>query len=223
MSGILYLVSTPIGNLEDITLRAIRILKEVDLIAAEDTRRTRKLLTHYELRTPLTSYFEHNKIVKGKYLQDLLLNGKNIALVTDAGTPGISDPGEDIVRDSILVGIKVVPIPGPTALIASLSVSGLPTNKFFFQGFLPKKPKWKKEILEGLREERSTLIFYESPYRVKETLKTMLEVFGARQAVIVRELTKFYEEIKRGNLDELVKGSFVLKGEFCIIVDGMGE
>ncbi|MFH1288924.1 MAG: 16S rRNA (cytidine(1402)-2'-O)-methyltransferase [bacterium] len=220
MLGTLYLVSTPIGNLEDITLRALRILKEVDLIAAEDTRHTKKLLTHYEIQTSLTSYFEHNKVVKGKYLQDLLLEGKNIALVTDAGTPGISDPGEKIVRDSILTGIKVVPIPGAVALIASLSVSGLPTNKFFFQGFLPKKTKGKKEILEGLKEECSTLIFYESPYRVKETLKVMLEIFGARPAVIVRELTKFYEEIKRGNLNELAEDPFVPKGEFCIMISG---
>lgn len=221
MFGTLYLVSTPIGNLEDITLRALRILKEVDLIAAEDTRRTRKLLAHYDIHTPLTSYFEHNKIVKGKYLQDLLLNGKNIALVTDAGTPGISDPGEAIVRDSILSGIKVVPVPGPAALIASLSVSGLSTSRFFFYGFLPRKQGQRRNVLEGLKEERSTLVFYESPYRVKETVKIMLEVFGPRQAVIVRELTKFYEEVKRGNLSELAEGDFVAKGEFCIIINGV--
>lgn len=222
MQGTLYLVSTPIGNLEDITLRALRILKEVDLIAAEDTRRTRKLLAHYDIHTPLTSYFEHNKIVKGKYLQDLLLSGKNVALVTDAGTPGISDPGEVIVRDSILAGIKVLPIPGPTALIASLSVSGLSTSRFFFHGFLPRKQGQRRNVLEGLKEECSTLVFYESPYRIRETLKAMLEVFGPRQAVIVRELTKFYEEIKRGNLSELAEGDFVLKGEFCIIIAGKG-
>lgn len=220
MPGTLYLVSTPIGNLEDITLRALRILKEVDLIAAEDTRRTRKLLAHYDVHTPLTSYFEHNKIVKGKYLQDLLLAGKNIALVTDAGTPGISDPGEVIIRDSVLAMIKVVPIPGPTALIASLTVSGLSTSRFFFHGFLPRKQGQKRKVLEELKEERSTLVFYESPYRVKETVKIMLEVFGPRQAVIVRELTKFYEEIKRGNLSELAEGDFVSKGEFCIIING---
>ncbi|MDD5772527.1 MAG: 16S rRNA (cytidine(1402)-2'-O)-methyltransferase [bacterium] len=220
MSGTLYLVSTPIGNLEDITLRALRILKEVDLVAAEDTRHTIKLLNHYEISTNLTSYFEHNKTVKGKYLKDLLLEGKNIALVTDAGTPGISDPGEMIVKDCISAGIKVVPVPGPTALIASLSISGLSTDSFLFRGFLPKKTKGIKEVLEGLKEESATLIFYESPHRVKETLKIMAEIFGKRQAVIVRELTKFYEEIKRGSLDELAEIPFVQKGEFCIMVAG---
>lgn len=220
MPGILYLVSTPIGNLEDITLRALRILKEADLIAAEDTRHTIKLLNHYDISTNLTSYFEHNKTVKGKYLLDLLLEGKNIALVTDAGTPGISDPGEMIVKDCVLAGIKVVPVPGPAALIASLSISGLSTGSFLFRGFLPKKPKEIKAVLEGLKDECSTLIFYESPLRVRETLKIMAEIFGGRQAVIVRELTKFYEEIKRGNLEELAEISFVQKGEFCIMVAG---
>ncbi|MEW6087403.1 MAG: 16S rRNA (cytidine(1402)-2'-O)-methyltransferase [bacterium] len=220
MSGTLYLVSTPIGNLEDITLRALRILKEVDLIAAEDTRHTKKLLAHYEIHAPLTSYFEHNKIVKGNYLREKLLEGKDIALVTDAGTPGISDPGEKIAQECILSGIKVVPVPGPAALIASLSISGLSTDRFLFQGFLPKSGKEKKEFLTGLKKEAATLIFYESPYRVKETLKIMLEVFGERRAAVIRELTKIYEDIRRGNLSELAECPFVLKGEFCIVVDG---
>ncbi len=216
--GCLYIIATPIGNLEDITLRAIRILKEVDLIACEDTRHTAKLLQHYQIQTPTTSYFEHNKIQKGEFLISQLLAGKNIALVSDAGTPAISDPGYNLVRDTIEKGISVIPIPGPSAAIAALACSGLPTDQFLFAGFLPQKEGKKKKLLESFKEEEKTLIFYESPFRVRKTLGLMAKVFGDRHAVLAHELTKIHESFLRGLLSELAVSEFVEKGEWVILV-----
>lgn len=220
MIGTLYIVATPIGNLEDITLRAIRILKEVDVIACEDTRHTSKLLHHFEIQTTCTSYFEHNKLTKGDFLIRQLLEGKNIALVSDAGTPAISDPGYNLVRDAIEKGISVIPIPGPSAAIAALACSGLPTDQFLFAGFLPQKEGKKKKFLESLKSEEGTLIFYESPFRVRKTLKLMVEVFGDRHAVLAHELTKIHESFLRGLLSELAGREFVEKGEWVILVGG---
>lgn len=218
--GTLYIVATPIGNLEDITLRALRILKEADLIAAEDTRHTRKLLSHYNIHTPLTSYYEHKRISKGKYLIKCLKEGKSIALVSDSGSPGISDPGAFIIKEAIEEGIIVTSIPGPSAVISSLTLSGLPTDGFLFLGFLPrKKGKIKRELNKVFLCEK-TLIFYESHYRVKTTLEVVKEVLGMAQIVIVRELTKKFEEIIRGNIDEVIekiKGK-PLKGEIVVLV-----
>jgi 16S rRNA (cytidine1402-2'-O)-methyltransferase len=223
--GILYLVGTPIGNLEDISLRALRILKEVDLIAAEDTRHTRKLLSYYDIHTSLTSYFEHNKITKGDYLISLLLEGKNIALVSDAGMPGISDPGEEIVREAISRGITVCPIPGPSASLSLLVVSGLPTAQFVFEGFLPRDKKERETRLMRLTEETRTMIFYESPYRIIDTLVTLKNFLGNRQGVVGRELTKKFEEVVRGSLEELIE-HFIghpPKGEFTLVLAGGEE
>ena len=222
MSGILYLVSTPIGNLEDITLRAIRILKEVDIIAAEDTRQTIKLLNHFEISKPLTSFFRHNEDKKGEYIVSLLKEGKNIALVSDAGTPAISDPGEELVGMAIEEGITVVPIPGPVAATSGLIVSGLSTGRFSFEGFLPMNKKNRKERLEDLEREQRTMIFYEAPHKLKSTLKDMYEYFGNRKIVLAREMTKIHEEIIRVTLEEAIKKyeEDNPKGEFVVIVDG---
>lgn len=220
--GALYICGTPIGNLEDITLRVLRILKEVDLIAAEDTRHTVKLLNHYEIKTPMTSYHEHNKVSKGGYLIEQLKNGKQIALVSDAGMPGISDPGYDLIKAALQEKISVIPIPGPTAFVTGLVVSGLATQRFVFEGFLSREKKQRRAILEKCRCEERTLIFYESPHRLKETLKEMLNILGNRQVVVARELTKRYEEIKRGDLlqvTEFFQGENV-KGEITLIVSG---
>ncbi len=222
MNGSLYLVSTPIGNLEDITLRGLKTLKEVDLIACEDTRRTLKLLNHYQIRNHLVSYFEHNRIRRGRYLIGKLKEGKNIALVSDAGTPGISDPGFHLVKLAVESGIRIIPIPGPTALIAALSVSGLPTHNFLFHGYLsPKKGKKRKE-LESLRDERGTIILYESPHRLLSTLRDVLEVLGNRSLVVTRELTKIYEEAVRGRATEVLAKFEKRKprGEFVILIQG---
>ncbi len=219
------MVGTPIGNLEDISLRALRILKEVDLIAAEDTRHTRKLLSYYDIHTSLTSYFEHNKITKGDYLISLLLEGKNIALVSDAGMPGISDPGEEIVREAISRGITVCPIPGPSASLSLLVVSGLPTAQFVFEGFLPRDKKERETRLMRLTEETRTMIFYESPYRIIDTLVTLKNFLGNRQGVVGRELTKKFEEVVRGSLEELIE-HFIghpPKGEFTLVLAGGEE
>jgi 16S rRNA (cytidine1402-2'-O)-methyltransferase len=220
--GTLYIVATPIGNLEDITLRAIRTLKEVDLIAAEDTRHTRNLLTKYEIDTPLTSYHDHNKEEKAPVLVAQLLEGKNMALVSDAGTPGISDPGYFLINLAINQKIPVVPIPGATAAIAALSVSGMPTDSFVFEGFLPPKQGARLKRLEELAKEERTIIFYEAPHKIIRAIEEMLQVFGDRRAVITRELTKIHEETIRGTLSEILlhlqKSS--LKGEFTIILRG---
>ncbi len=198
--GRLYVVSTPIGNLEDITLRALRLLREVDLIAAEDTRHTRKLLSHFDIHTPLTSFYQHQQFRQAPGLVRQLLEGKAIALVTDAGTPGISDPGAVLVRLAVEAGIGITPVPGPAAAITLLSVSGLDTHAFVFEGFLPIKSGRKRRVLESLAREKRTLIFYESPHRLVKTLALMLEVLGDRPAAVGRELTKVFEEITRGTL-----------------------
>jgi 16S rRNA (cytidine1402-2'-O)-methyltransferase len=188
--GILAIVSTPIGNMEDITLRALRILKEADLIAAEDTRRTGLLLKHFGIEKPLTSYFEGNELKKKEVILSRLKQGDRVALVSDAGTPGISDPGFRLIRAAIEHEIPVTPIPGPSAVITALSVSGLPTDAFFFKGFLPHKSKKRRDLLKELEEVRETLIFYESPHRISETLKDVYEILGDREIVLSRELTK---------------------------------
>lgn len=221
-SGTLYIVSTPIGNLEDITLRAIRVLKEVGLIAAEDTRHTRNLLNKYEIGTPLTSYHDHNKEEKAPVLVAQMLEGKNMALVSDAGTPGISDPGYFLINLAIDQKIPIIPIPGATAAIAALSVSGLPTDSFVFEGFLPSKHGARLKRLQELAKEERTIVFYEAPHKIIKAIEEMLEVFGDRRAVITRELTKIHEETIRGTLSEILKhlqkGS--IKGEFTIIMHG---
>lgn len=220
MPGTLYIVATPIGNLEDITLRALRILKEVDLIAAEDTRHSRKLLSHFGISKPLTSYFDHNKDLKGDLILDRLREGQNVALITDAGTPCISDPGYQLVRDAVADSIPVVPIPGACAAITALSASGLPTDHFSFAGFLPNKQGKRRERLQGLAADRGVLIFYESPKRLLATLQDMLEVLGDREAVVSRELTKMYEEFLRGRLSRLVAQvqGREIRGEVAILV-----
>ncbi|MDA8100714.1 MAG: 16S rRNA (cytidine(1402)-2'-O)-methyltransferase [Nitrospiraceae bacterium] len=220
--GTLYIVSTPIGNLEDITLRALRILKEADVIAAEDTRHTQKLLSKYDIHTPLTSYHDHNKEEKGPVLVSRLLEGKNVALVSDAGTPGISDPGYFLINLAVDQQIPVVPIPGATAAIAALSVSGLPTDSFVFEGFLPGKHQARLKRLELLKPETRTLVLYEAPHRIHQALEDMLSVLGDRKAVVMRELTKIHEQALRGTLssirEQLRTGSD--KGEFTLVVHG---
>ena len=220
--GTLYIVSTPIGNLEDITLRALRILKEADLIAAEDTRHTGLLLRHFSIRTPLTSYFEGNEMKKREFILSKLRQGDWIALVSDAGTPGISDPGYRLIRLAIENEIPVIPIPGPSAVITALSVSGLPTDAFLFKGFLPNKSKKRRDLLSQLEEARETLIFYESPHRIYETLMDILEILGDREIVFTRELTKIYEEVLRGKVSEIRTqiGEKKLKGEITLIISG---
>jgi len=220
--GILAIVSTPIGNMEDITLRALRILKEADLIAAEDTRRTGLLLNHFGIEKPLTSYFEGNELKKGEVILSRLKHGDRVALVSDAGTPGISDPGFRLIRAAIEHKIPVIPIPGPSAVITALSVSGLPTDAFFFKGFLPHKSKKRRDLLKDLAEARETLIFYESPHRISETLKDVYEVLGDREIVLTRELTKVYEEVLRGKVTEIQKQieSRTLKGEMTLVISG---
>jgi 16S rRNA (cytidine1402-2'-O)-methyltransferase len=223
MKGKLHIVSTPIGNLEDITLRALRILKEVNLIVCEDTRVTKKLIFHYQIQKPLTSYHEHNEKEKAEELVELLESGKNIALVSDAGTPGVSDPGYRLVKLASEKGIEVIPIPGPSAAIAALSVSGLSTSSFAFFGFLPRSDKKRKEFLEEIRERTQTLIFYESPHRVSKTLLSILETLGDRQVSVSRELTKMFEETVRERISrviEILGERKELKGEFTIVVEG---
>jgi 16S rRNA (cytidine1402-2'-O)-methyltransferase len=220
MTGTLYIVATPIGNLEDITLRALRILKEADLVAAEDTRHSRKLLTHFGISRPLTSYFDHNKDLKGEFILERLQQGLNVALVTDAGTPCISDPGYQLVRDAIAAGLQVVPIPGACAAITALSASGLATDNFTFAGFLPNRQGKRRERLQSLAGERALLIFYESPKRVLATLRDMLETLGDREVVLARELTKMYEEFLRGKLSTLIGQAEEreIRGEVAILV-----
>ncbi|OGP94469.1 MAG: 16S rRNA (cytidine(1402)-2'-O)-methyltransferase [Deltaproteobacteria bacterium RBG_16_47_11] len=220
--GTLYIVSTPIGNREDITLRALRILKEVDLIAAEDTRHTLLLLKHFGIQTPLTSYFEGNELRKKEFILFKLKQGDQIALVSDAGTPGISDPGFRLIQTAIENQISIVPIPGPSAVIAALSVSGLPTDSFLFKGFLPHKSKKRRDLLRQLEEVKATLIFYESPHRLTESLRDILGVLGDREMVLTRELTKIYEEVLRGKVDEIINqiGERKLKGEMTLVISG---
>lgn len=223
--GILYIVATPIGNLEDITLRALRILKEVDLIAAEDTRKTIKLLNHYEIKNPLTSYYEHNKMSKGNHLINELLEGRNIALVSDAGTPGISDPGEDLIKLAIENNIKVTMAPGPVAGIQGLVLSGLPTDRFVFEGFLSINKKVRKQKIESLKNEIRTIIFYEAPHKLIQTLKDLNNILGNREIALARELTKKFEEILRFSLVEAIKyfETERPRGEYVIVVQGIDE
>lgn len=226
MSSKLYIVSTPIGNLDDITFRAIKILKEVDLIACEDTRTTKKLLSRFQIQKELTSYHEHNEVEKAAELLSVLKEGKSIALVSDAGTPGISDPGYRIVKLASENGVQVIPVPGASAALAALSVSGLPTSSFTFLGFLPKQNKKLTEYLETIKDRPETLIFYESPKRVIKTLEVISEVFGERNVSVSREITKMYEETLRGALPEVIsnlKSRDTIKGEIVLIVEGNPE
>ncbi len=224
-NGKLYICPTPIGNLEDITLRVLRILKEVDLVAAEDTRHTIKLLNHYEISKPLTSYHQHNRNHKGEALLKELLEGKSIALVSDAGMPGISDPGEDLVALCIENDVKVEVLPGATAGILALVASGMSTERFAFEGFLDRDKKKRRERLEHIKGEDRTIIFYEAPHRLKDTLKDILKHMGNRRLAIARELTKKYEEIIRGSLEEIIQhfDENTPKGEFVIICEASGE
>jgi 16S rRNA (cytidine1402-2'-O)-methyltransferase len=223
--GILYLVPTPIGNLEDISFRAIRILKEADLIAAEDTRNTKKLCNYFEIATPVVSYHEHNKETSGEKLIHKVKEGLKIALVSDAGMPTISDPGYELVVAAIEEKVTVVPLPGANAALTSLIASGLPSQPFYFYGFLNRNKKDKRAELEGLKWQSATIIFYESPHRLKETLAIINEVLGNRKIALCRELTKKYEEFIRGSLEEVIAWAHQdeIRGEFCIIVEGTDE
>ncbi len=226
MSGTLYLCATPIGNLSDVTLRLLEVLKSVDLVACEDTRQTLKLLNHFEIHKPLTSYHEHNKMEKGEYIISLLKEGKNIALVSDAGTPAISDPGEDLVKLCIENDILVTSLPGPVAGINALILSGLPTKRFSFEGFLSVNKRHRKEHLENVKQDTRTLIFYEAPHKLKTTLSDMSLVFGSeRKIALVRELTKLHEEVLRFTLSDAVSyfEENNPRGEYVIIVDGAKE
>lgn len=220
MSGTLYLVATPIGNLEDITFRAIRILKEVDLIAAEDTRQTLKLLNYYEINKPLISYHRHNEEVKQEVLIQKLKEGQNIALVSDAGTPVISDPGEVIVKEALKENIKVIPIPGACALINALIASGLDTKEFSFYGFLSLNKKLRKEKLQEIRKENKTIILYEAPHKLTSTLKDLSEILEDRKIVVARELTKIHEEFLSGTASEILENYKEPKGEHIILIEG---
>ena len=223
MSGILYLCATPIGNLEDITVRALRVLKEVDIIAAEDTRNSRKLLNHYDIHTKLTSYHEHNKWDKGRTLVDKLINGENIALISDAGMPGISDPGCELVQMAHEAGVEVTVLPGATASLSALVLSGLPTRYFAFEGFLPVENRERRIRLEKLRAEERTIILYEAPHKLQRTLKDLTETLGGeRRAAAVRELTKKHETAECGTLKELedLYNKEEPRGEFVIVIEG---
>lgn len=218
----LYVCGTPIGNLEDITLRVLRILKEVDLIAAEDTRQSVKLLNYYNIKTPLTSYHEHNKESKGPQLIAKLKEGIDIAIVTDAGMPGISDPGEDLIRLCYENDIEVTVVPGATAVVTALVLSGLNARSYIFEGFLPKNKKQRKEVLERAKNEVRTIVFYEAPHHLKQTLKELYEYCGNRNAAVVRELTKKHETVQRATLGEIKEyyDENEPKGEFVIVIEG---
>lgn len=223
--GTLYIVSTPIGNLEDITLRSLKVLRAVRIIAAEDTRHTQQLLQHYAIDTPQTSYHDHNKEEKGEILISKLKEGEDVALVSDAGTPGISDPGYYLINRAIEEGITVTSVPGPTASIAALSISGLPTDSFVFEGFLPAKRAARQNKLRELSAERRTMIFFEAPHRLLASLKDIREILGDRRIALTRELTKVFEEVLRGKVSEIlrkVEGRKV-KGEITIILEGAAE
>ncbi|HEY7652202.1 MAG TPA: 16S rRNA (cytidine(1402)-2'-O)-methyltransferase [Methylomirabilota bacterium] len=220
MPGTLYVVATPLGNLEDVTLRALRVLKEVAVIACEDTRRTRILLSHFGIHAPVTSYFEHNKLRKGARLIETLEHGQSVALVTDAGTPGISDPGFLLVKQAREAGVPVVPVPGPSAVVTALSAAGVPADRFVFDGFLPVKPGRRVHRLEALRDLAMTVVCYESPHRILPALEAIAQVFGEREIVVARELTKQFEEIVRGSATTL-KARFEagpVRGEFTLII-----
>ena len=225
MSGTLYVVATPIGNLEDITLRAVRVLKEVDLVACEDTRHTRALLTHFAIGTKTVSYHDHNARERAPELLERLAAGASVALVSDAGTPGVSDPGYRLVTGAAERGVRVVPVPGPSAAVAALCAGGLPTDQFLFAGFLPPKSAARRRRLGELVAERSTLVFYEAPHRIAGALADALEVLGDRRAVVARELTKLHEEFLRGTLSEVAAALDAgrRRGEFVLLVEGAPE
>lgn len=222
MPGILYLCATPIGNLEDMTFRAVRILKEADLIAAEDTRNSIRLLNHFGIKTPMTSYHKYNRITKGKKLVELLKQGQSIALITDAGTPGISDPGEELVRMCYDEGIAVTSLPGAAACITALTLSGLPTRRFSFEAFLPQDKRERQEIISDLKNETRTLILYEAPHRLVKTLKELLEALGDRKVTVCRELTKKHETAWETTLKEAgaYYEAYAPKGECVLVVEG---
>jgi 16S rRNA (cytidine1402-2'-O)-methyltransferase len=224
-TGRLYLVATPIGNQEDITLRGIKVLRRVDLIAAEDTRRAKRLLARYRIRAPLTSFFEHNEPVKKEALIKKLIAGQNIALISDAGTPGISDPGFPLIRQAIEEGIEVIPIPGASAHTAALILSGLPTDSFHFFGFLPPKGAKRSKRLDEIKELRGTIVLYEAPHRLLRTLNDLREYCGERQVVVARELTKQYEEVVRGGIGDVLERlqGKKIRGEITLVLAGKGR
>lgn len=225
MAGKLYLCATPIGNLEDITYRVIRTLNEVDLIGAEDTRNSIKLLNHFDIKTPMTSYHEFNKYDKAKQLVEMMKEGKNIAIITDAGTPGISDPGEEVVRQCFEAGIQVTSLPGPVACITALTMSGQKTRRFCFEAFLPKDKKEKVAVLEELKNETRTIIIYEAPHRLARTLKELRETLGNRQLTLCRELTKKYEEADKTTIDQAIEkyNEKEPRGEYVLVIEGKSQ
>ena len=223
MKGKIYIVATPIGNLDDITLRALKTLKEVDLIAAEDTRQTLKLLNHFQISKPLISYHRHNEEIKSNILIEKLKNGENIALVSDAGTPGICDPGEEVIKKAIEENIDVIPIPGACAFVNALIASGLNTKEFIFLGFLPLNKKLRKEKLEEINKSDKTIIIYEAPHKMKNTLIDLKEILKNRKIVLARELTKIHEEFIRKDIDELLENIDNLKGEMILIIEGIED
>jgi len=222
MEGKLYIVATPIGNLDDITYRAVKVLNDVDIIAAEDTRHTLKLLNHLNISKPLISYYKETEKIKAKSIINKIKEGKNIAVVSDAGTPGISDPGEEVIKEAINEGISIVPIPGACAAINSLICSGLCTKQFLFVGFLSAKKKEKREKLEGLKNFTNTMIFYEAPHKIEDTLTCMLEIFGDRRISIGREISKIHEEFIRGRISEILD-KLETRGEMVIVVEGANK
>lgn len=225
MAGKLYLCATPIGNLEDITYRVVRTLNEVDLIGAEDTRNSIKLLNHFYIKTPMTSYHEFNKYDKAKQLVEMMKEGKNIAIITDAGTPGISDPGEEVVRQCFEAGIQVTSLPGPAACITALTMSGQKTRRFCFEAFLPKDKKEKVAVLEELKNETRTIIIYEAPHRLARTLKELRETLGNRQLTLCRELTKKYEEADKTTIDQAIEkyNEKEPRGEYVLVIEGKSQ
>ena len=225
MAGKLYLCATPIGNLEDITYRVVRTLNEVDLIGAEDTRKSIKLLNHFDIKTPITSYHEFNKYDKAKQLVEMMKEGKNIAIITDAGTPGISDPGEEVVRQCFEAGIQVTSLPGPAACITALTMSGQKTRRFCFEAFLPKDKKEKVAVLEELKNETRTIIIYEAPHRLARTLKELRETLGNRQLTLCRELTKKYEEADKTTIDRAIEkyNEKEPRGEYVLVIEGKSQ
>ena len=218
----LYVVATPIGNLEDISLRALRILREVKLIAAEDTRKTKRLLNNYDIKTPMTSYYEHNKLIKLDYILDSLV-GDDVALVSEAGTPGISDPGYELIKAARDRNIRVVPVPGASAVVTALSVSGLPTDRFTYLGFLPRKSGARQKLLNSVVNNPGTLIILESPHRIAATLKSILVTLGDRTIAVCREVTKIHEEVFKGTVSEAIHHFHEPKGEFTLIIEGEAE
>lgn len=219
--SILYLVGTPIGNLEDISLRALNILKSVSLIAAEDTRTAKQLLAHFDIHTPVTSYYEHNKLTKLDRILDALQTG-DVAVISEAGMPGLSDPGYELVQAAIARGIQVSPVPGPTAVLTALVASGLPADKFYYLGFLPREPRLRRRLLESVKQESLTLIAFEAPHRIRETLQDLEEILGAREVCVARELTKVFEEFRRGPISEVRKHFEEVepRGEFTVVIAG---